>query len=61
MMDIGIVIAKITAEGNESVLLTERGVSFCYNNLVVDVRAFPMQVDCGHVPHQRSGAHSAEH
>jgi 2-dehydro-3-deoxyphosphooctonate aldolase (KDO 8-P synthase) len=36
------VIQKITAEGNESVLVTERGVSFGYNNLVVDVRAFPM-------------------
>jgi 2-dehydro-3-deoxyphosphooctonate aldolase (KDO 8-P synthase) len=36
------VIAKITAEGNDSVLVTERGVSFGYNNLVVDVRAFPM-------------------
>jgi 2-dehydro-3-deoxyphosphooctonate aldolase (KDO 8-P synthase) len=36
------VIAKITAEGNDAVLVTERGVSFGYNNLVVDVRAFPM-------------------
>jgi 2-dehydro-3-deoxyphosphooctonate aldolase (KDO 8-P synthase) len=36
------VIQKITAEGNESVLVTERGVSFGYNNLVVDVRAFPI-------------------
>jgi 2-dehydro-3-deoxyphosphooctonate aldolase (KDO 8-P synthase) len=36
------VIDKITAEGNQSVLVTERGVSFGYNNLVVDVRAFPM-------------------
>src|SRR5207249_10176441 len=27
-------IAKVTAEGNESVLVTERGVSFGYNNLV---------------------------
>lgn len=36
------VIEKITAEGNPSVLVTERGVSFGYNNLVVDVRAFPM-------------------
>jgi 2-dehydro-3-deoxyphosphooctonate aldolase (KDO 8-P synthase) len=35
-------IAKITAEGNESVLISERGVSFGYNNLVVDMRAFPM-------------------
>ena len=36
------VIEKITSEGNQSVLVTERGVSFGYNNLVVDVRAFPM-------------------
>jgi 2-dehydro-3-deoxyphosphooctonate aldolase (KDO 8-P synthase) len=36
------VIAKITGEGNTSVLVTERGVSFGYNNLVVDVRAFPI-------------------
>jgi 2-dehydro-3-deoxyphosphooctonate aldolase (KDO 8-P synthase) len=36
------VIAKIAAEGNESVLVTERGASFGYNNLVVDVRAFPI-------------------
>jgi 2-dehydro-3-deoxyphosphooctonate aldolase (KDO 8-P synthase) len=36
------VIDKITAEGNQAVLVTERGVSFGYNNLVVDVRAFPM-------------------
>jgi 2-dehydro-3-deoxyphosphooctonate aldolase (KDO 8-P synthase) len=36
------VIAKITGEGNESVLVTERGVSFGYNDLVVDMRAMPM-------------------
>jgi len=42
------VIAKITAEGNESVLITERGVSFGYNNLVVDMRAFPMLRELGY-------------
>jgi 2-dehydro-3-deoxyphosphooctonate aldolase (KDO 8-P synthase) len=42
------VIAKITAEGNQSVLLTERGVSFGYNNLVVDMRAFPMLRELGY-------------
>jgi 2-dehydro-3-deoxyphosphooctonate aldolase (KDO 8-P synthase) len=42
------VIAKITAEGNESVLVTERGVSFGYNNLVVDMRAFPMMRELGY-------------
>jgi 2-dehydro-3-deoxyphosphooctonate aldolase (KDO 8-P synthase) len=42
------VIAKVTAEGNQSVLLTERGVSFGYNNLVVDMRAFPMMREFGY-------------
>ncbi|MGE0591406.1 MAG: 3-deoxy-8-phosphooctulonate synthase [Vicinamibacterales bacterium] len=41
------VVAKLTAEGNDQVLLTERGSSFGYNNLVVDVRAFPMLAELG--------------
>lgn len=36
------VVAKITESGNRQVLVTERGVSFGYNNLVVDPRSFPM-------------------
>lgn len=36
------VVAKIAGEGNDNILLTERGVSFGYHNLVVDMRAFPM-------------------
>jgi 2-dehydro-3-deoxyphosphooctonate aldolase (KDO 8-P synthase) len=36
------VIAKVTAAGNEQVVVTERGTTFGYNNLVVDMRAFPM-------------------
>jgi 2-dehydro-3-deoxyphosphooctonate aldolase (KDO 8-P synthase) len=35
-------IAKVTAAGNRSVIVTERGASFGYNNLVVDMRAFPI-------------------
>ena len=35
-------IAKVTASGNTKVIVTERGVSFGYNNLVVDPRSFPM-------------------
>jgi 2-dehydro-3-deoxyphosphooctonate aldolase (KDO 8-P synthase) len=35
-------IAKVTAEGNRQVFVTERGTSFGYHNLVVDMRAFPM-------------------
>jgi 2-dehydro-3-deoxyphosphooctonate aldolase (KDO 8-P synthase) len=42
------VAAKIAAEGNEKILLTERGVSFGYNNLVVDMRAFPMLREFGY-------------
>jgi 2-dehydro-3-deoxyphosphooctonate aldolase (KDO 8-P synthase) len=42
------VIAKVTAEGNERVLVTERGVSFGYNNLVVDMRALPMLRELGY-------------
>ena len=42
------VIDKVVAFGNERVLVTERGVSFGYNNLVVDVRAFPMLRELGY-------------
>jgi 2-dehydro-3-deoxyphosphooctonate aldolase (KDO 8-P synthase) len=41
-------IAKVTGAGNESVLVTERGVSFGYNDLVVDMRALPMLRELGH-------------
>lgn len=40
--DVRHAIAKVTAEGNRHVFVTERGVSFGYHNLVVDMRAFPM-------------------
>jgi len=46
--DIKHVVDKITAEGNAAVLVTERGVSFGYNNLVVDMRAFPMLRELGY-------------
>ena len=35
-------ITKVTSAGNPRVIVTERGYSFGYNNLVVDMRAFPM-------------------
>jgi 2-dehydro-3-deoxyphosphooctonate aldolase (KDO 8-P synthase) len=40
-------IAKVTAAGNANVLVTERGVSFGYNNLIVDMKAFPMLRELG--------------
>jgi 2-dehydro-3-deoxyphosphooctonate aldolase (KDO 8-P synthase) len=36
------VVAKITAAGGRSILLTERGASFGYNNLVADMRSLPI-------------------
>ena len=40
--DVRHAIAKVTGAGNERVLVTERGTSFGYHDLVVDMRAFPM-------------------
>jgi len=34
--------AKVTSTGNDRVVLTERGTSFGYHNLVVDMRSLPM-------------------
>ena len=41
-------IAKIASTGNERVILTERGASFGYHNLVVDMRAFPIMRSFGY-------------
>jgi 2-dehydro-3-deoxyphosphooctonate aldolase (KDO 8-P synthase) len=41
-LDVRHAIAKVRAAGNDRVFVTERGFSFGYNNLVVDMRAFPM-------------------
>ena len=41
------VVAKVTASGNPNVLLTERGASFGYNTLVVDMRALPIMAETG--------------
>jgi 2-dehydro-3-deoxyphosphooctonate aldolase (KDO 8-P synthase) len=38
---------KITASGNRRVILTERGTSFGYHNLVVDMRSLPMMRSLG--------------
>ncbi|CAN5879996.1 3-deoxy-8-phosphooctulonate synthase [soil metagenome] len=42
------VLRKATATGNHQIIITERGVSFGYNNLVVDMRAFPIMRTFGH-------------
>ena len=40
--DVRHIISKITSTGHEQVVVTERGTSFGYHNLVVDMRAFPI-------------------
>jgi 2-dehydro-3-deoxyphosphooctonate aldolase (KDO 8-P synthase) len=39
--------AKVTAVGNPHVMLTERGTSFGYHNLVVDFRSFAIMKAAG--------------
>jgi 2-dehydro-3-deoxyphosphooctonate aldolase (KDO 8-P synthase) len=40
--DMGNVAEKVAFSGNPNIILTERGASFGYNSLVVDMRAFPV-------------------
>jgi 2-dehydro-3-deoxyphosphooctonate aldolase (KDO 8-P synthase) len=42
------VAAKIASTGNQQILLCERGASFGYNTLVVDMRALPIMAQTGY-------------
>lgn len=42
------VVDKLLEGGNSNILLTERGASFGYNNLVVDMRSFPIMRSFGY-------------
>lgn len=46
--DVANIIEKIESAGNENILITERGASFGYNNLVFDVRSLPIMREMGH-------------
>jgi 2-dehydro-3-deoxyphosphooctonate aldolase (KDO 8-P synthase) len=46
--EIGNIIAKLEAAGGRGIMITERGTSFGYNNLVVDMRSFPIMRRFGH-------------
>jgi len=35
-------VEKVASTGNEKIILTERGTSFGYQNLIVDMRSFPI-------------------
>jgi 2-dehydro-3-deoxyphosphooctonate aldolase (KDO 8-P synthase) len=45
--DIPHAVAKVVDAGNPRVMVTERGTSFGYHNLVVDMRALPMMRERG--------------
>src|SRR5277367_2157587 len=46
--EIGNAAEKIASTGNEKIILTERGASFGYQNLVVDMRSFPIMRKLGY-------------
>jgi len=46
--DMGNVAEKVASTGNSKILLTERGASFGYQNLVVDFRSFPVMQKTGY-------------
>jgi len=46
--DVRFAIEKVESTGNKSIIITERGVSFGYNNLVSDMRALPLLAELGY-------------
>ena len=46
--DMANVAEKVASSGNSKILLTERGASFGYKNLVVDMRSFPVMQKTGY-------------
>ncbi|MGA2780483.1 MAG: 3-deoxy-8-phosphooctulonate synthase [Smithella sp.] len=46
--DVAHIIEKVKAVGNENIMITERGATFGYNNLVFDVRSLPLIRDMGY-------------
>jgi 2-dehydro-3-deoxyphosphooctonate aldolase (KDO 8-P synthase) len=46
--DVKNIIDKFISTGNQNLMITERGTSFGYNNLVVDFRGFPIMRSFGY-------------
>jgi 2-dehydro-3-deoxyphosphooctonate aldolase (KDO 8-P synthase) len=46
--DMSNVVEKIASTGNKDIVITERGASFGYQNLVVDMRSFPILQKLGY-------------
>lgn len=52
-------LEKLYSTGNRKIMLTERGSSFGYNNLVVDMRSFPVMRELG-VPVVMDATHAVQ-
>ena len=46
--EMGQVVSKVSGIGNKKIVLTERGTSFGYNNLVADMRSIPIMKSLGY-------------
>lgn len=57
--DVKNIVEKVAASGNKQILLCERGVSFGYNTLVVDMRALPIMRSFGQ-PVVFDGTHAVQ-
>jgi 2-dehydro-3-deoxyphosphooctonate aldolase (KDO 8-P synthase) len=57
--EMGQAIDKVKETGNSRILLTERGTTFGYNNLVVDMRSIPIMSEFG-VPVVFDATHSVQ-
>lgn len=57
--DVSNIVKKVESTGNTSILLTERGVSFGYNTLVVDMTSLPIMRSLGY-PVVFDGTHSVQ-
>lgn len=58
--DIAQAVRKVESTGNHRILVTERGVSFGYHNLVVDFRALPIMASAGGVPVVFDATHAVQ-
>ncbi len=58
--DVKNIIGKVVKAGNRKLIITERGTSFGYNNLVVDMRSFAIMKEFGY-PVVYDATHSLQH
>ncbi len=58
--DIKNAVGKVEETGNRRILVTERGVSFGYNTLVVDFRSLPQMAQSAGVPVVFDGTHAVQ-